>query len=261
MQTTTTLTCKTCKQPVSDNYCSNCGEHVVAPRISFKNFLSDILSDTIALEAPVFYTIKQLILNPGKVALRYVSGNRKVFTKPFAFFLLMIGVNYVLNQLLIDPEELLQHINENFLKNLAMIPKQSQAEFTQSIEWANKFQDYMKEMNFMLIPFLSISSWIFFRKSKHNLLENMVLFFYTMGIIMTFAIVTVLLSGISLNTMSFTSPIMNIVKIVYIIWAQVQFHQQANFKGILKALAVYILSIAMMGAIASLFIFFFQGWF
>ena len=70
------ITCKTCNEPATNNYCCNCGEQLKPPRISMKNFIGDALSDTISLEAPLLYTTQQLILNPGQVALKYVNGNR-----------------------------------------------------------------------------------------------------------------------------------------------------------------------------------------
>ena len=192
-----------------------------------------------------------MILGPGKVPARYISGNRKVFTKPFAFFFLMVGIYYVLSRLIINPQELIQMLSDSFSESMKSLPQYAPKNIDKVAKDASILQEKMKELNFLIIPFISFFSWLFFRKSRYNLLENVVLFLYTNGIIIFFSLFNLLFCLISLKSVFYTGPVINIFTIVYFIWAQVQFHQQKTFWGVIKAIAVYIISMALFSMLFS----------
>ncbi|MDF1673826.1 MAG: DUF3667 domain-containing protein [Vicingaceae bacterium] len=233
------LSCPNCGANCDGSYCKECGETTSPKRIGLNFFLSDVLSETLSLEAPLLFTIKRLILNPGKVALEYVRGKRKPYTRPFGFFFLIIGTNYLLSMWLIDSEEVTKMMKELF-EAVTSLPAE-----TNLNSYSNDAQitkDRMKELNFLIIPFISLFSWLFFKKSGHNYLENVVLFLFVNGITLFFSIITVLTTLINLKMLIFLGAFVSIATPIYTIWGIVYFHNQKTFWGVVKAIGAYIIS-------------------
>lgn len=249
---TTSLNCKTCGKEITGNYCTHCGEQRVTKRIGLKSFTADLLSDMVSLEAPVLYTIKQLIVGPGKVAQRYISGNRKVFSKPFAFFFLMLAIHYVLSSWILDPVEVTKMIADSLSESMADMPDFTAEQMEQFVSFFESFQKNSKEFNFLNLPFMAFFSWLFFRKSGYNFLENVVLFLYVNGINIFFSIINLLLCLISLKVLISFGGIIGLITIIYLTWATVQFHNQKTFWGVIKAIGVYFVSSITMALILPL---------
>lgn len=124
----TNHTCISCGHFFSGKYCPNCGERSIPKPINLKTFFSDVLSETLSFETPVLYTLKSFLKGPGLVPRKYITGNRKVFAKPLSFFVLMVGVNYLLSTWLIDTEEMLKVMDNYFNEMFQSLPNFSQEE-------------------------------------------------------------------------------------------------------------------------------------
>lgn len=86
--------CRNCGAPLQGPYCSACGQrHVDRLHVSFLwRKLAELLFDA---EQGLLLTLRRTVRNPGRVARRYVDGERRSFVGPLAFFLLITTAMYL----------------------------------------------------------------------------------------------------------------------------------------------------------------------
>ena len=114
--------CLNCGHPFEgyEKFCSYCGQKNTAKKLSFGNFLSNLISGFFSYDSRFWNTFLPLITKPGKVSKEYIAGKRARFVNPFQFYLnvsiiffLLIGLsnkmnpdNYVLKPKFTGLEEL-----------------------------------------------------------------------------------------------------------------------------------------------------------
>lgn len=89
-------TCQNCGTVLVGEYCHHCGQrHVPVLRIRYlvRRFFESAL-DLEDLERGVGQTFLRAARNPGRVARRYVDGERKEFVNPLGYFLLTATITF-----------------------------------------------------------------------------------------------------------------------------------------------------------------------
>jgi len=90
MQATSPI-CKNCGQPLTGNYCSNCGEKMHHENDKqLIHLLDEGFHFVTHLDGSFFTTFKTFLAKPGKYAADYCNGIRKKYFKPISFFLLLV---------------------------------------------------------------------------------------------------------------------------------------------------------------------------
>ncbi len=90
--------CQNCGAPLVGEYCHQCGQrHVSRLRVLYlvRRFLESAL-DLEDLERGVGQTLRRAARNPGRVARRYVDGERREFVNPFGYFLLTATATFLI---------------------------------------------------------------------------------------------------------------------------------------------------------------------
>jgi len=80
------MNCKNCNSKVDAEYCSKCGHPTVLKRIDGKYVIHEI-EHLLHFERGILYTIKELLIKPGKNIRNYLSENRSRLVKPIIFFI------------------------------------------------------------------------------------------------------------------------------------------------------------------------------
>ena len=162
-----TNNCLNCNKEITDKFCSNCSQPTSTHRFSLSHFIQhDFIHGIFHLDKGFLYTIKELFTRPGHSIREYVQGKRVKHFNYFATIILLMTITYILN-------------------------KWSQIDFFELYEDKKSgeglkkvLNDYNKISVFLHIPFVSLFSFIFFKKSKQNYTENLVLNLYMLcGII------------------------------------------------------------------------------
>ncbi|MCS3631127.1 DUF3667 domain-containing protein [Salinibacter ruber] len=89
--------CQNCGAPLVGEYCHQCGQrHVPELRVLYlvRRFLESAL-DLEDLERGVGQTLRRAAQNPGRVARRYVDGERREFVNPLGYFLLTATTTFL----------------------------------------------------------------------------------------------------------------------------------------------------------------------
>lgn len=165
------MQCLNCGALVEEEFCGQCGQKTATVRLSTSVIVKQFLESVLHIRKGFPYTVKQLILNPGKSIRGFVDGGRVNWYKPLAFVMLCGLVAGVVLQTT-DVEFAQVSVEED-------TPKAVQ-------EFSHRINQFMLK-NYSLItlayiPIYALFSWLFFIRSGMNYAENLVLNGYTHGL-------------------------------------------------------------------------------
>ncbi|MCL2682177.1 MAG: DUF3667 domain-containing protein [Bacteroidales bacterium] len=237
-------TCKNCTNPVTGNYCSNCGQSAKMRRID-KHYIFKEIGDFFCANKGLLYTIKGMLLRPGKSVRQFVAEDRYRFVKPITFVIITSLIYTVINHFFqMGIKDYTIHLDtpESLTTNLIM-------------EWIIiKYPGYF---NIFMGFFIAFWIKLFFRKSNYNLFEIFILVCFVTGITSLGTSVIVILQKIT--SLDLIQPL-NLLLIIYFIWATGQFFGEKIAKNYVKAslaymvgLLVFGISVAIIGTIIDVF--------
>ncbi len=97
-------TCKNCGEFSEGHFCPNCGQRMSVYKVTFKETFQDFMDVVFSVNAPLFITLKGLLIQPGKILRDYLNGHRKKYYKPVSFFILTTVLYLVIRSLIgFDP--------------------------------------------------------------------------------------------------------------------------------------------------------------
>jgi hypothetical protein len=149
--------CKNCNALAEGNYCSVCGQATSTHAINASYFLHDIPHSIFHVDKGLFYTLKALFTNPGKMLVEYLEGKRVKHFRPFAYVVIMStlctllikGIEAVMIRIYTskNPEAVI-NVHHSF------------------------FHDYISVLIFLLIPVLSLITWLCMIRKPFNYWEH-----------------------------------------------------------------------------------------
>jgi len=219
--------CKNCNVAINGDYCSNCGQRTSVHKITFKETFGDLIDTLFSVDAPLFLTLKLLIVNPGKLFREYLGGKRKKYYKPVAFFILMTIVYLVIRSFIkFDPF----------------------GNTTITIEDGTSEQLLIQAKNFMLVNIdkllfafvfaLGLFLKLFFYK-KYSFAEFLAIAFYLAGIYTLFTTLNMFYIQFIDSSFQFLAFL---VMWGYFIYAMLSFFQKKKAIVLLKTLFIFFLA-------------------
>ncbi|WP_298148829.1 DUF3667 domain-containing protein [Flavobacterium sp.] len=179
--------CPNCNDEIIKNFCSNCGQKKFK-RIDKKYIWDEIQYTTIHTNKGLLYTLKNLVVNPGKTARQFIDGCRVNHYKPILLVFLLSGIS--------------TFISIKFLNFSEILKKQYESQ-QMSAEFANEIVHFIASYNSLimlaLVPIFASFTKIGFFKWGHNYYEHIVINAY----FLSFYIVLIMI---------FVYPIMYFVK-------------------------------------------------
>ena len=83
------LTCKSCGNKFSGNYCNNCGEKVINQSDrTLKYFFGEFINAITFADNKLWRTLRVILKKPGFLSNEFVEGRRKPYMKPVSIFFL-----------------------------------------------------------------------------------------------------------------------------------------------------------------------------
>ncbi|WP_299289135.1 DUF3667 domain-containing protein [uncultured Mucilaginibacter sp.] len=206
----TTENCLNCTNPITDKFCPNCGQKSTVHRYSLKHFVEhDLIHGIWHIDNGIVFTIKELFTSPGHSIREFINGKRVSYFSFVTLLLLILGISHFLS-------EYAQ------VKLLDLMPESSKGAMNELQEFTKKNP---KTILLITIPFYSIFSFIWFRKSRLNITEHFVLNSYKIvaeslfGLL--FLIVTIFYTNIKVLTIIYS--FISLLTIVYAFWFYRQF--------------------------------------
>ena len=216
------MVCKNCETEVIQNCCPNCGTPVVLKRINGQYILKEI-SSVLNFDRGILYTIRELLLRPGKNIQTFVLEDRNRLVKPI-IFIIITSLIYTLAQQFLHFED--GYVNAGGFEESAT---------TNIFGWIQKNYGYAN-----IIMAIFIAGWIkvFFRKYEYNFFEILILLCFLMGIGMLIYTVFGLIESI---TKIQILQIGGMVALVYTSWAIGRFFDKNKKANYLKGFLSYLL--------------------
>lgn len=216
--------CKKCERELSNNYCSNCGSPKELKRID-KQYIITEIGDVVNFDKGIFYTIKELLIRPGKTVRAFILDDRNRLVKPIVF-IIICSLVYTLFQQLLDFDD--GYINYSFGEHSAA---------NSIFSWISENYGYA---NILIAVFIALWIKIFFRKDGYNYFEILILLCFVMGIgmlLFTFFGIIESLTGLKILDK------VALLGILYISWAIGQFFSRNKYLNYLKAFFAYFLGV------------------
>ncbi|MBL4736168.1 MAG: DUF3667 domain-containing protein, partial [Flavobacteriales bacterium] len=152
--------CKSCGQPVTGNFCVECGEKISNKRLTLKDVFADFMSNLFELEFPLLNTVKGLTLRPGVLCREYMNGKRKPYSRPFQYYLVTLAIFYLF--FLASGLKVSDY-------SMGFTPEFAEGEAGNSArELEQRIYDvmnrYSRLLQTVLIPITALFSWLVFKK-------------------------------------------------------------------------------------------------
>lgn len=210
------VNCKNCDEINTGNFCANCGQKASVHRYSFKHFIEhDLVHGIWHVDNGIFFTIKELFTRPGHSIREFINGKRVGYFSFITLLVLILGISHFLGEF-------------TQVKMSDLMPESSKGAMNELQEFTKK---YPKSTLLLTIPFYSIFSFLWFRKSKLNLTEHFVLNSYkTVAeslIALIFIITTIFYTNIKVLTIFYS--LISILTLVYAFWFYKQFFSGYNY--------------------------------
>jgi len=214
--------CKKCKSEIIQNYCSNCGNPAKLKRINGQYLINEIGS-VLNFDKGILYTIRELILRPGKTIRQFIKEDRNRLVKPIVFIIICSLIYSIIQQIFHFEDG---YVGYSFEKESAI---------TSIFDWVSKNYGYS---NILMGIFIAFWIKIFFREYNYNFYEILILLCFVMGIgMLLFAFFGIADSLVDLKIIDKGY----LIGIIYILWAIVQFFDKKKFMNYPKAIFSYFL--------------------
>jgi len=214
--------CTSCKQDIPENYCTKCGEPAKLKRID-RHYIQHEIEHILHLEKGIFYTVKELLIRPGKTIHNFISNDRSRLVKPIVFIIVTSLIYTLVNHFF--------HIEDGYLN----FDKSKTTAINPLNEWIQSHYGYA---NIIMGVFLALSMKLFFRKYGYNFFELLILLCFVQGIGMLIFALFGIIEGL---THTHLLQYSGMLFIVYYSWAVGQFFEKNKYINYLKALGGYLL--------------------
>jgi len=152
-----TITCKNCSAYYTGNYCPQCGQPADTHAINAHYFLHDIPHSIFHVDKGLLYTLRALFTRPGKMLKEYLAGKRVKHFRPFGYVVIMSTICTLL----------IKWIEKGMISLYQQYNPDHQVSVHHSF-----FDQYISLLIFILIPVLSLVTWLCFRKKQYNYWEH-----------------------------------------------------------------------------------------
>lgn len=159
--------CKSCGSEGSNKYCSSCGQAFALKRISMAGLMHDVFHVFTHLDKGFGYTVKRLLLTPGKMQRMYIEGDRARHQKPFSMFLICATVSAILRYWTV--QFIIKYYNVGDLAE------------------ANYFREYTVVFFVVFLPIFTAMIYLLFPRSGYNYAEVGVFNLYLSGVFLLVA--------------------------------------------------------------------------
>lgn len=238
------MKCLNCSTEFDNNYCPSCGQKASTHRFSLRYVMSsEIIIGAFMVNKGFLFTLKELFTRPGHSIREYLLGKRSKYFNAFSLLILLIAISYF--------------VNEYSDIKLGDLLDAASKDFTASFE---EFMANNPRLVYLInIPLMAITSFLFFRKSKINFAENIVLNTYVSSALLVlslpFTLLTVFYSDI--ETLSFFLSATSFASFGYSMWVYYQFFSAYEYNKtslIFRSLLAVGLSSILQGIVFAIIV-------
>ena len=94
------MSCVNCNTDFDSEFCPNCGEKRVVPRINLISLVNHFYCSFLDMDKGFLFNLKNLTLQPRETVLAYLSGSRRKFLNPISYTIITISIYIILTALI-----------------------------------------------------------------------------------------------------------------------------------------------------------------
>ena len=178
------MVCINCEFTYEGKFCPNCSQKAHTHRFSVAHFAHEAFHAVTHTDKGIFFLIKELFKNPGRVAREYNEGKRKKYFNPVTFLLIVLALQIYAGQKTNIYDSYLDQTTA-FVLRLAKNVPDPKGEGVRQLDAAKKnlqegkmrsakITENNKVITFVLLPVLALLTWLLFKRSGFNYAENLV---------------------------------------------------------------------------------------
>ena len=235
-------TCKNCNKKFIGHYCNYCGQPADTHDINFKYLWHELQHGIFHIDKGIIHTSKELFTRPGHTIKEYISGKRVKHFKPVAYIIILSTIYVLLAHLL--------HVKTNFDKMSVVLDGNNKAQANEIVHLINSSVKWLQEhyayTMLMLLPVISLTSYLAFRKSRYNYIQHLVLNCYIAGqrMIVFILFLPIIALCSSNEAVSVVENIETLIWVSLMTWTYIQFFDNNK---ILKNIRLTIFSYVLFG--------------
>ncbi len=212
---------------MNEAFCPSCGQRTSVHKVTFRETFQDLADSMFSVSAPLWTTLKLLVINPGKLLREYLAGKRKRFYKPVTFFILTTIV-YLLCRSLLDYNPLAS----------ASMPANDEVDVTIFFDAGQFMFANIDKILFFFVFALAISLKLFFYR-KNSLAEFIAVSFYLLGI---YTIITTIKIFVYTFVTQKYEALPMFLMLGYFLWAIISFFQKKKVLVFFKGIVTYVIA-------------------
>ena len=196
-----------------------------------RRYISHEIEHVLHLDRGFFYTVRELMLRPGKAVREFLFEDRKKLVKPVLYLILCSVIFTIIIHLL--------HADVSLFNIDRISPLQGKIRSKEIGGWINNSLGYSQ---LLLGVFIAIWLKIFFKKQQYNIYEIVVLLSYILG-----EALLILLSVIILGNIFESQVIGSIgvgIYLFYIIWGIGQFFGEKKISNYIKSALTFVFGVS-----------------
>lgn len=209
--------CKNCSNEYQEHYCNYCGQSAKQnSRLSTKETFQELVKTVSIFDKILLSTFKNLLFYPEKVGMAYIEGQRKKFTKPTQYLVLILTLIALLDWWFESSKIITTalHVNIPFFS-----PEMEHGFAIWTYRYMVEYQMFSSLVQIVIVPLFLL---LFFKKYDYTYAELVAVNYYYFTTSMFF--VFLLLMAGQLFHFSVSLTMMSMAFFSYAFWAYFRFY-------------------------------------
>ena len=220
------MECPNCNYPINGKYCSNCGRPIQVTRIDGKYIIREI-GGVLSFKKGILFTIKELLIRPGKNIKVFILEDRHRLVKPVIFVIFCSFIYTILQQMLHFEDEYINYTTNGQVSITTIA----------IIEWIQGNYGYS---NILIAIFVVPWTKILFRKHNYNFFEILILILFVFGMVMLISSLFGVIEKLIGLALFYTG---GLISFIYVSWAIGQFFNGRKIVNYFKGFLSYTLGL------------------
>ena len=195
-----------------------------------RRYISHEIEHVLHLDRGFFYTVKELIVRPGKAVREFLFEDRRKLVKPVLFLILSSVIFTIIIHLL--------HTDVSLFNIDRITPLQGKIRSKEIGAWINNSLGYSQ---LLMGVFIAVWLKIFFKKKQYNVYETLILLCYILGEALLILTITIILAELLKSAMIVIIGFF--AYFLYIIWGIGQFYGEKKIINYIKSTITFVFGV------------------
>ncbi len=237
--------CKNCNKDRLEAtlYCGYCGQKTITERYTIKKSIREALAILTNFERGFLFTLKEMFVAPSRVIHDYLNGKTKQYYHPFKYLFILASLT-VLVSLNTDLYDAQQGMMNDYIGLNPADQTDDRREFNEKVGMYTK--KYLNLIYLLMIPFISVFTYRFFKKEGLNYAENIIANSFIFGQFAFIGIFTSLSYLIFPSILGWGYLLSTSIIIIYMTHVYHQLYKISYFKAFYKTTLSYVLGYVLM---------------